>query len=204
MLYKDDHGKVNLKEMKDEKGGKRTVKESAKNPGKSSKSTSGKSSSVKSPKSTSVKSPSFQSSSGKSSSFQSSFVNSSFSKSTPVKTNVTKPTATKTKSSPIIIENVEYKPPVKVNNPSSSNSKPEISLKPGHVLYQPAKVGPGSVKVETSPKKQDLNVTQSYTPLVKNFTLGKPIIIKAEVQNNKRKLDIVVESGVSKKPNKND
>ncbi|KAJ8707595.1 hypothetical protein PYW07_011272 [Mythimna separata] len=160
MLFKDDHGKVNLLDMKEEKG-KKPVKDTPAKP-------------------PAVKSPPKPVPVVK----------------TPVKTNVTKPTITKTKSSPIIIENVEYKPLVKVNNPTSSNSKQEI-----HSLLKPVKVG--TLKVENvSPNGS--STSQNFKPMVKNFKLNKPLIITSEVKNNKRKLDIIVDSGKSKKSNKND
>ncbi|KAJ8706231.1 hypothetical protein PYW08_010857 [Mythimna loreyi] len=152
MLFKDDHGKVNLLDMKDERG--------------------------KKPKDTSAKPPT---------------VLNPPAKTPPVKTNTTKPTVTKTKSTPIIIENVEYKP-VKVNNPTATNSTETPSL-----LKLPVNVA--TVKVDNiSPTDSN---TSSF-PMVKNFKLNKPLTIIAEVKNNKRKLDIVVDSGKSKKSNKND
>lgn len=103
------------------------------------------------------------------------------------------PPPTKTKTTPIIIENIEYKPPVKVDNslntPSVSNSIPK-----------PVNVGPANV--ENDQAKQEL--IQNKTPIVKNFRLNKPLLITSDVTNNKRKLDIVVDTSKSKKPNNND
>lgn len=90
----------------------------------------------------------------------------------------------KAKSSPVILENVPYKPPVNVDT---------VIVKPS------AKVLPVKAAVKADNSKDKVNVTQSYTPMIKNFKLSKPVLIKSDLNNKKRKLEIVVEPSKSKK-----
>uniref|UniRef100_A0A2A4JX99 Uncharacterized protein n=1 Tax=Heliothis virescens TaxID=7102 RepID=A0A2A4JX99_HELVI len=96
----------------------------------------------------------------------------------------------KSKNSPVILENVTYKPPVKVNN--TVVVKPSVKVS----VVTPVKVGTANVD---NPSKDVVNVSQSYTPMVKNFKLNKPVLIKSDLNNKKRKLEMVVETGKSKK-----